>query len=376
MESDHKPLEVIVKKPLHLAPKRLQRMLLRVQAYSINLGYRKGSTMYLADALSRAYLPYDGSQTIASEVESINMTQDACLKPSTLQEIKQHTAKDDSLQELIKIIKAGWPETKGELSHLVLPYFGIRDELSVDDDVVVRGERLVIPKSLRQDLIRRLHYAHSGVVSTLSRARGCIYWPGMSSEIKQFIETCDVCRAYDKRQPKETLISHEVTGRPWANVGVDLFSYESRNYLICVDYYSSFWEIDLLEDTRSATVIRKLKAQFARHGIPETCVSDNGSQFISDEFKKFSRHWSFAHVTSSLAYPQSNGKVEAAVKSAKSVMKKSTKAKTDPYLALLEYRNTPSQGMESSPVVRLMNRRTRTQVPTLPRLLMMSTIRC
>ena len=97
MESDHKPLEVIVKKPLHLAPKSLQRMLLRVQAYSINLGYRKGSTMYLADALSRAYLPYDGSQTIASEVESINMTQDACLKPSTLQEIKQHTAKDDSL---------------------------------------------------------------------------------------------------------------------------------------------------------------------------------------------------------------------------------------------------------------------------------------
>ena len=149
VELDHKPLEVIVKKPLHLAPKRPQRMLLRVQAYSINLGYRKGSTMYLADALSRAYLPYDGSQTIASEVESINMTQDACLKPSTLQEIKQHTAKDDSLQELIKVTKAGWPKTKGELSHLVLPYFGIRDKLSVDDDVVVRGERLVIPKLLR-----------------------------------------------------------------------------------------------------------------------------------------------------------------------------------------------------------------------------------
>ena len=112
-----------------------------------------------------------------------------------------------------------------------------------------------------------------------------------------------------------------------------------------MDYYSSFWEIDLLEDTRSATVIRKLKAEFARHGIPGTCVSDNGSQFISDEFKEFSRHWSFAHVTSSPTYPQSNGKVEAAVKSAKSVMKKSRKAKTDPSLALLEHRNTPSQGM-------------------------------
>ena len=67
-----------------------------------------------------------------------------------------------------------------------------------------------------------------------------IYWPVMSHEIKQFIETCDVCRAYDKRQPRETLISHEVPDRRWVKVGIDLFSYRSRNYLICVDYYSSF----------------------------------------------------------------------------------------------------------------------------------------
>ena len=125
----------------------------------------------------------------------------------------------------------------------------------------------MILKWLRRDLIRRLHYAHSGVVNTLSRARECIYWPGMSSEIKQFIKTCYVCRAYDKRQPKETLISHEVPDRRWAKVGVDLFSYRSRNYPICVHYYSSFCEVDLLEDTRSATVILKLKAQFARHDI-------------------------------------------------------------------------------------------------------------
>ena len=148
------------------------------------------------------YLPYEGRQTIASEIESINMTQDTCQKSLTVQEIKLHTAKDDSLQELIKVIKAGWPETKGELFHRILPYFGIRDELSVDDHVVVWGERLVIPKSLSLNLMRRLHYAHSSVVSSLSRARGCIHWPGMSSEIHQLIETCDVCRSYDKRHPR------------------------------------------------------------------------------------------------------------------------------------------------------------------------------
>ncbi|XP_022790920.1 uncharacterized protein K02A2.6-like [Stylophora pistillata] len=232
--------------------------------------------MYLADTLSRAYLPYDGSHGIASEIESINMTQHIRLKPSTLQEIKDHTQKEDSLLELIKVIKAGWPETKGELCHLVLPFFDVRDELSVCDGIVIRGERVVVPKSLPRDMLYRLHYAHSGVVSTLLLARESVYWPGMSGEIKQFIEMCDVCRAFDRKQPKETLIPHEVPDRPWAKVGVDLFTYRGRNYLICVDYYSSFWEIDCLDKTTSGAVVQKLKSHFARHGIQETCVSDNG----------------------------------------------------------------------------------------------------
>ena len=77
-------------------------------------------------------------------------------------------------------------------------------------------------------------------------------------------------------------------------------------------------------------MVQKLKSQFAGHGIPETCVSDNGSQFTSTEFKEFGRHWNFVHVTSSPTYPQSNGKVEAAVNSAKNVMRRSRKARTDP----------------------------------------------
>ena len=188
----------------------------------------------------------------------------------------------------------------------------------------------------------------------------------MSTALKHFIEKCDVCRAFDRRQSKETFIPHETPDLPWEKVGVDLFNFKGRDYLISVDYYSSFWEIDVLESTRSDTVIHKLKSQFARHGIPETCMSDNGSQFSSDEFREFSRQWNFKHITSSPKYPQSNGKVEAAVKSAKTILKRSQKARTDPYLALLEYRNTPTQGMDTSPVMRLMSRRTRTRLPIIP----------
>ena len=100
------------------------------------------------------------------------------------------------------------------------------------------------------------------------------------------------------------------------------------------------------------------------------CMSDNGSQFSCDEFRVFSRQLNFKYITSSPKYPQSNEKVEAAVKSVKTILKKLRKARTDPYLALLEYRNTaPTQGMDTSPVMRLMSGRTRTQLLIMPKLL-------
>lgn len=101
----------------------------------------------------------------------------------------------------------------------------------------------------------------------------------------------------DNKQQKETLISHEVLSRPWAKVGTDLFVFDSKDYLITVDYFSNFWEIDYLADTKSTTVIRKLKAHFARQGTPDTVVSDNGPQYASQDFKKFSERWGFQHVT-------------------------------------------------------------------------------
>ena len=98
-------------------------------------------------------------------------------------------------------------------------------------------------------------------------------------------------------------------------------------------------------------------------------ISDNGLQFVSSEFKKFSKEWDLEQRTSSPGNSKSNGKVESAVKTAKNLIRKALDAGTDPYLAILNYRNTPTQGMESSPVQRLMNRRTRTLLPTTKALL-------
>ena len=116
--------------------------------------------------------------------------------------------------------------------------FDVRDELSVQESLIFKGERVLVPKLLRNDMIKRVHSTHLGVEGCLRRARECFYWPGMNAEIKNSISCCDVCRSCDTKQAKETLYPHEVPDRPWVKVAVDLFEFNSRNYLITVDYYS------------------------------------------------------------------------------------------------------------------------------------------
>lgn len=213
--------------------------------------------------------------------------------------------------------------------------------------MVFRGERAVIPESLQADITQRIHSSYIGIEGCLRRARECVYWPGMNDHIKTFVTKCDICRSVESKQQKETLQLHKVTDRPWAKVGTDLLSFEGRDYLITVDYFSNFWDpYPNLPDTKSSTVIRKLKAHFARQGIPDVVISDNGPQYTSVEFKKFSLKWEFTHITSSPAYPQSNGKAESAVKTAKRLMKKAC-------LSMIDHRNTPTQGLNASPAQKL-----------------------
>lgn len=136
-----------------------------------------------------------------------------------------------------------------------------------------------------------------------------------------------------------------------------------------VDYYSDFFEIDYLQGTTSRDVIYKVKAHFACHGIPDTVMSDNGPQFSSEEFKNFSKRWGFKHITSSPKHPQSNGMSESAVKTAKRLVKRALFPHEDAYLSLLNLRNTPTQGMTTSPAERILNCRTKTLLPTSQKLL-------
>ncbi|KAG1666425.1 Crossover junction endonuclease MUS81 [Nymphon striatum] len=160
-----------------------------------------------------------------------------------------------------------------------------------------------------------------------------------------------------------------IPDHPWETVGSDIFTIKERSYLVTVDYYSGFFEIDFLLDTLSKTVITKLKHHFARHGIPIKFISDGGPQYTSELFKAFEIKWNFNHEYSSPVNSKANGAAEAAVKQAKRLLKKCVHSNEDPYIGLLNIRNTPTESLNSSPAQRLFCRRTRTMLPIVSSLL-------
>lgn len=175
----------------------------------------------------------------------------------------------------------------------------MRDELTLQDGLIFKASPFVIPRSLHADMKARIHSSHLGTESCLRRARECIYWPGTSAEIKQYISACEICRELDtSSQPNEPLMSHEVPSCPWERVGTHIFFLDGKEYLITIDYCSNFWKVDRLLDNNASTVVLKLKSDFARYGIPDQVVSDIGPQFASMEFATFAKTWEFDHLPS------------------------------------------------------------------------------
>ena len=368
VESDHKPLQAIMGKPLMDAPRRLQRMLLRLQRYRLSLTFKPGKDMLVADTLSRAPVPSQQGTTLAQkEFETICAIQDATDVDPILQEVREETKSDNTLQQVMQFIASGWPDKKSDLPPQTVPFHSFRDELISEAGVIYKRERVVIPKNLRRKTLGQLHSAHMGLQATIRRARETIFWPHMNSDIKNLLDSCETCKSFEPQQAKQPLKNHEVIDQRWAKLGADLFHHDGNDYLITVDYLTNFWEVDNLNhDLTALSIIYKLRQQFARHGTPVELVTDNGPQFVSEQFEAFSQRWGFVHTTTSPYHPRSNGKVESAVKTAKGLMRKAAHSGADVWLGVLEYRNTPTQGFDSSPAERLFSRRTRTILPAKP----------
>ena len=363
IETDHKPLVPLfsLKKGLDELPLRLQRFRLRMLRYSFSISHVPGKSLAVADTLSRApsaeptpveeEFQRDTTSYVSSILSHIPATE------RRVAEIKQHQHQDEVCKQLMEFCLTKWP-AKQNLSDKVRPYYGVAQEMSVVDGLLLRGNRLIIPQSLRQDILGKIHAGHMGIVKCRERARQGVWWPGLSKQLEQLVKSCEEC-CKAQEQGVEPLHPSPLPDLPFQKVGTDLFEWDKKTYLLIVDYYSRFIELAKLTGTTAADIINHTKSIFARHGIPEVVVSDNGPQFASTAYTQFSKEYGFTHVTSSPLYPKGNGEAERAVKTVKQLLRK----RGDPYLALLAYRATPLQ-CGYSPSELLMSRRLRTTVPT------------
>ncbi|XP_063923109.1 uncharacterized protein K02A2.6-like [Zophobas morio] len=365
VESDHRPLETIFKKPLNKCPLRIQRLRITLQMYDLVVKYKSGAKLYFADTLSRTHYDDKNFEVIENNVElQVNFIKYAEISPEKFETLRNETAKDFELQILKEFIIDGWPTGKGNLPDVIKPYYKFRHELTVMTDLIFKNDQIVIPKSMRKEIIEKLHYVHLGIEKTCNKARELVYWPLMITQITDKIKNCSACLKYSKSNQRETLWEKSVPTRPWQNVSADMFYFDNEDYLLVVDEFTKYPEVICMQrNTTSKRVINEVKSIFARHGKPDILFSDNGSQFINNHFQKFLKDWEILHKTSSPKYPQSNGLVERHIQTIKKLFLKNLHDGKDLYLTLLEYRNTPISKHLPSPAELLFGRKIKGLVP-------------
>ena len=244
-------------------------------------------------------------------------------------------------------------------------------EYSVVGNVIVINGRVVIPKSLRQAILRILHVGHCGVSGMGSRAREAICWPQMSEAIQRIRDNCDVCRGIAPSQPAMPPVQSAVPEYPFQQVATDYFQEGSWHYFIFVCRYSNWLSVYQAKKGDSKELVTQLRRYMATFGVMDEISSDGATVYTSEEVRKFLKIFGVNHRTSSAYNPHSNQRAEGGVKAAKRMIKENVgpggSLDTDRFLAaLLMHRNTPSTGTKTSPSEVIFGRKIKDLVPIVP----------
>ena len=143
--------------------------------------------------------------------------------------------------------------------------------------------RIIVPKALQKETLEKIHQGHQGIEQCLLRMKNSVWWPGITSRLKELIQNCTMC-CQNTRPRREPLLTLPLPVYPWQIAATDLFEQHGQHYILMVDYFSRYPEVGKLSTTTSAAVIATMKGVFARYGIPEVVRSDNGTQYSSHEF--------------------------------------------------------------------------------------------
>ncbi|XP_048003392.1 uncharacterized protein K02A2.6-like [Leguminivora glycinivorella] len=279
------------------------------------------------------------------------------------------TRLDDSLSKVINFILNGWPNKIQNT--LLKPYYDNRNELAVENDLVLKGHKLVIPQSMRTKIIEELHRGHLGAHKMKAQARDRFWWPRLSQDIEECVATCRVCAALRPAPARAPLTPWPFPPHSWHRVHMDLLGpINNRTFLVIVDAFSKWVEcFEVSNNYSTRVIIERLSEVMARFGIFNVICSDNGSYFISKEFKEFCARNGIQHITSPSYSPASNGQAESYIKIIKRAIKgiimsgssgKDLNVKIQEFL--FHYRNSTHSTTDRSPSELLFGRKLRSRL--------------
>jgi transposase InsO family protein len=276
--------------------------------------------------------------------------------------IAEETARDPVLQEVIGYLRTGWPsEVIGESKQLFLR----KEALTMVRECIMLGNRVVIPKVLRDRVLAQMHEGHPGISRMKALARSYAYWPSIDAHIEDLVRSCNQCASVAKSPIKSELFSWPKPEKPWERVHLDFAGPLNGYYfLIAVDSFSKWPEVFMMTRTSTTETITALSKLFAQFGVPELIVTDNGPQFTSYEFSNFCASQGIQHLRSPAYHPQSNGQAERFVDTLKRGLMQIGSGKTIQQnidIFLRSYRSTPGNSVPNqlSPAEVFLGRRIR-----------------
>ena len=210
-----------------------------------------------------------------------------------VQELRDKTARDPILAPLRDLIISGWPDTFKQVTKPLRPYWSYRDELSIEDGIILKGsEQVLIPAAMQEYILDALHAGHQGRDKCQLRAKRSVFWNGINNDITKCIAKCPICQEEASSQRKEPLVQKDIPPRAWHTISADFFDLMGKEYLLVADHFSKFPFVRCLPwDCSSKTTQETLKALFSVHGAPEILYTDNGPQFVAYSFAEFCDEW-------------------------------------------------------------------------------------
>ena len=304
----------------------------------------------LANCLSRL-----GSQNNNIKLPKLHIYQITCqlkARSDSLNKLCIATKEDNELVLLKHDITNGWPNSIKEVPHKIQVYWIFREELTIEDALVLKGTRIVIPKSKHKQVLTMIHKGHLDLGKCKLQCKYTVYWPGINEQLEKLVQNCKLCLKYSKaksKQPANMSLGQEILIHPWMKIVTDIFHFDGDSYLLIVNYMSRFPVVCKLTSTTAQQVVSQMKLIFSEYGWPETIGPDNRPYYSVKAFMKLITDYSVNHITHFPHYPQSNGLAEKYVQIVKYLFYKTQEEGTDFYKSLMIYRNTPLSNKLQSP---------------------------